>query len=213
MKGFTAQTWHNSSFWTYLDAVNFSLNYDYKVYPDFMNSDNWKNQNINSFLGGWANLYLPHDKIIFKQSALKGKRQDNYDYVDLNINLINKLEANTKMAQGMFAALNVVKEKDPANTKLIKLYNDLENMKAIVAKQYKNEELSVQDKINIENLLDQTVTDPGEKSAKLEFDNDYKYIAESRLYLDNIDLLGVVYERGGNKYLAFGPVFKYREGR
>lgn len=206
---FDNNAWHSSNFWSYLDTVKIAT-IDYSKYPVYMRNNSWKQKDVLTFLGGWLNLQLPAEKTIFSEDIIKQKYITDYDYVEPNLSFINSLQANVRMLQQMFLALDATREKDIAYLKLEKLYNDLNNMRSIINKQFNNELLDVKDNIYISNIIDQSILLENNKKITFNFKTGISNL-HSIGSINDFKLLGLVYSRNGKKYLAFGPVFNFQE--
>ncbi len=212
LDNFNLDSWHNNNFWVTLNIVDLFLNSTHSARPVFIGNSNWQEKNINTVLGSLVNLQLPADKLAgASEEGASGLAiatvGNDYNYIELDLIIVNELIANTKMLSQMLQALKIVQ--DYEYSKLNRLARELEDVKKVIKKELNNEVLNFDDISIISNLTKQfVVAGKSEKSVELRFKNYSKVITES---IDGVKFLIIVYNRDDKKVFAVGPVFNYQE--
>ncbi len=205
--------WNNNMYWSTLDIGKTLLNYDNSKYPVFMKEDIWKTKrDYNTFLGAWVNLHLPADQLANyseKSSGILGvhKNCNINNYIEPNIDLLNKMIAKNTMLIKILVALKVDKQTNIASIKLMELNKKIKKIIEIEKKELSGEDINIDDCRFINDLASHYIIENNvQKSFKINFNE--KTLTES---IDGIKLLSIIYSKNNKKIMAFGPIFNYRE--
>jgi len=214
LNNFTVYNWHNNNFWVNFDISKKYLNYNNKM-PIFMQSDIWREKNVNTALGAWVNLQLPMDKFSYyiKRSERLGDyaQYNEYNYVEPNLKLVQELRANTIMLLDMLIALGITGDTNSVSTDLQDLEERLRGLEGVITKELNGEEFDGSDQKTIESFVKQfSVTKESLKELAILFEgekNNYKITED----ISGVKLAIIVYLKGDKKVFALGPVFNYQE--
>ena len=214
LNNFDVLGWHNNIYWNTLGIVRSFLDYESSKELGGTLEKEWLLKNINTSLGAWTNLHLPHDilkiKIYGQESSLMAGRIVD-SYVEPNLALIQELVANTQMLKKMLLSLEVINENSFSLIKLSNLEIELENIKEIVVKELNNEDLDYNDFKKIDDLIKRLfVKEKGEKTLKLNFKDTPYSIVEK---IDGVKFLLKIISIKDKNTLFIGPIFNHIESK
>jgi len=206
-------TWNNNIYWSTLDIGKTLLNYDNSKYPVFIKEDTWKiKRDYNTFLGAWVNLHLSADQLVNYSEKSGGnlgiyKNCNMNNYIEPNIDLLNKMIAKNIMLVKILSALKVDKQTNIVSIKLKELNKKIKKIIEIEKKELLGEDINIDDCRFINDLASHYIVDNNaEKSFKINFNK--KVLTES---IDGIKLLSIIYSKNNKKIMAIGPIFNYKE--
>jgi len=207
---FNISSWHNNGFWA---TLNFGKTLFYpEQLKDYFNPANWQEKNINTLLGSWVNLQVSPDK--WEQRGQTDPVNDvsrGSNYIEPNLDFINEIYSSTKMLKDALTTFGAVKEGDAASVRLSELNTDFTKIRDVAIKELSVSGLDYDDSKTIQDIAEKFKVKNSEKlkSFILNFKYDKAYIQEN---ITGVKLFALVYEQGGKKYLAVGPIFNYKEG-
>ncbi len=212
LKNFTADSWHNSNYWSimYLNQ-HFLLEQIGQPGPINTTSGAWQQKNINTAMSAWVNLKLPSDKLninVAKNDKLATSKETEV-FVEPNLALINELLANTKMLSQMLNALKIINNVDTALKKLNEFSDDLSIIKFLAIKEMQGEDLEIDSdsRLAIQNILKKYIITTNQlKNVTIDFG---KYATTESI--NGVKLQAVVYQQKNDKILVVGPIFNYTE--
>lgn len=210
-------TWRASNYWSNLDLLDKFLSLSDNQRPIYAKSEAWGAQSLRTAAGSWINLQLPLQKYAINVSVTPDKtlgfsREVDNSYIEPNLPLINGILANNNMLAGMFNALQLDSEVRLAVTELKSFSSRLEELKQIVIKELKGEELSSEDNEKIANFvreLQVSSVRPTDQQLKIKLPSGENL----NLDLGGFKLLVLIHNQGGNKVFSVGPVWDYKESR
>lgn len=211
---FDQHTWNNNVYWSTLDISRAILLYDRGGQPVAINSNAWTNKkDINTILGAWVNLHLQQDRFVnyFEEDVISNfgekSADDFYNFVEPNLEVVDTLIAKNDMLLKMFFALQLTKKTNIISIQLKDLNDSLKNIRQIIVKELKNEELTQGE---LDFIVDFSklyfVKEKGEKKFDIKFE--LKEITES---IDGIKFVALIYNNNGKKIMVVGPIFNYQE--
>lgn len=215
LKSFNLIDWHNNNFWTTLSLVGAFVNSQVPVLA-YENTEQWLEKKISSTLASLTNLSLPADNW---QLALQERSTGNLgsnsnlndlNYLEPNVALVDELVANTDMLFQALISLGVVKDNDEHFTDLL---SKMKTSQLIIKKELAQEELSGDDYQFINDFVSQFKVDKaGSKVLVVNF-NDSKNKQDQiiKQTIEPLKLMLLLYEKNGQKILAAGPIFNYKE--
>jgi hypothetical protein len=177
----------------------------------------WESYYLSSAAAMWANMHLPFDKFVVKESFNGRGFNDfsswiEYSYVEPNLSLINELLANNKMIADMLSILQVNMEVRQAFQEIQNSSSNLENLKRIIKKEISGEELDstdIEDVFNFAGQLEITAIN-NNKTVSWPLPNGNKTIKAD---LSNLRFMVLINQKKGNKFFSVGPVWDYKEIR
>ncbi len=138
--------WTENLYWGWMYTLQTLLHVDYSTgYPMFMQNENWKKKELNTFLGSWSEL--KHDTILYAKQVyaeLGGgpmiEERDDRGYVEPNPDLYARLASLTQLTIDGLEQRDIlsVKNKD----QLSKLNDLLVQLRDISVKELQNETLT-----------------------------------------------------------------------
>lgn len=208
---FETYHWHNNIYWNTLDIANAYLDYETSKKLDYDKKE-WLSKSINTALGAWVNLHLPHDvlriKVRGEESGFVSGNITDF-YVEPNIDLVKELISNVKMLRQMMLSLEILTENSFSLIKLSDLEIDLENIKEVIIKELNNEVLDYNDFKRINDVTERFfVKEEGERILRIDYPTTESEIFES---IEGIKLLLTIFNTGNQNMLFVGPIFKYQE--
>lgn len=208
---------HTTNYWSTLSIIKNLMEADKTTMPIYGRSPEWESHYLSSAAAMWADLHLPFDKFVVKES-FEGRGLNDfsswveYSYVEPNLSLINELLANNKMIVDMLSVLQVNSEVRSAFQEIQNSSANLENLKRIVKKEINGEELDsndIEDMFNFASQLEITV--PAKtKIATWPLPNGNRTIKAD---LANLKFMILINQTKGNKSFSIGPVWDYKEIR
>lgn len=205
---FDKYSWHNNIYWTTIDI---SRKYLQAESPLISPSAAWQDRKIKTALGGWAAIQLPPDELSSYYERTGGFGSvgpHELNYIEPEIVYAGELLAKASMLAETLLAVRVIEDTDYINREFKKIIGDLATIKGLIEKTRRGEALGEADAEFIDDLATQyAVAKPGDKSFILADSSKQARRAD----IAGINLLILIYEKQGGKYLAAGPVFKYEE--
>lgn len=216
LDNFDNYSWHNNNFWTNLKVSKEFLKTPDNEKPTFAKNSAWRKKELNTVLGSWVNLQLNGDNLVpyYAENNIGLKNNiiihNKYNYIEPNKNLILEIIANTNMLLGMFEALGMNGETMESQIILKKLNENLNDIKQITKKELNGQNLNKNDWDIIKKLSKEfTVSNHSEKTKKINFNTIKSKSITENIY--GIKLLLIIHEHEGEKIIAIGPVFNYKE--
>ncbi len=218
LDNFNKDSWRNNNFWSTLDMMKIMLNSNNSFDPSYAQTDKWKEKELNTSLGAILNLQLDADTLNLKIAGSasnklgQNERCNTNSIIEPDLDLVNELIANSRMLSEMLTALGVTDKLNTVSVKLNELISRLERSKEIIIKELNQEELDMNDCNFIDVFANQyQVFESAPKIKKFVFDKKGRYIIAE--YLRGVKLIAVVYEINGEKIIAIGPAFNFKENK
>jgi hypothetical protein len=213
---FNEHTWNNNIYWTTLDYLKSFLPARGINNPRYMQSLKWQNEkNYKTALGAWVNMHLEEDILESYFDQEKNSKVslmpscDPLNYVEPDPDLYRELIARSDMLIRMMYALEINKQTNSAIGALKELNEELRKLLEISEKELSGKFISEDDCDFIYDLIGRNfVSKKSAKSFNIKMEN--LKLSQS---IEGIDILSIIYLRDGKKYLAFGPIFNYEEGK
>jgi hypothetical protein len=166
-------------------------------------------------LAALTNLVLPADTWQVPRdqarTGLEVSGADNsFNYIEPDNALADELVANTRMLFDTLITLGVVKDNDVRFTDLL---NRMNSSRTIIYKELKGESLSVDEYQFLKDFSSQLRTETlGAKETTIQFDNPKNgRISTIKQSISPLKLMFLIYDKGGKRILAAGPIFSYKE--
>lgn len=214
---FTPASWHNNNFWLNLDLIKKDFAAPVAVRPVFARTEDYRQRDLSRSMAAWVNFQLPPDEFVISDSnssRLGGGRENellSYGYIEPNQVLAGELSANARMIIDFLSALKISDFSDAALYDLRKLKENLIGAEKIIKKEASGEVLADEDYKFISNLYQEfSVIQAGGKILDI---SGAWPLYKMREDISGIKILLVVYDRGGEKIIAAGPIFNYKETR
>lgn len=206
--------WHSTAFWTSLDIVRAALAESLPALP-YARTRSWSDRQLQLSLAAMASVGLPLDDWNSARSELTNRLGAAADagalaYIEPSQALIDELDANAAMLFKALTALGVVKDNDIAFSELT---GKLSAIRGLVRKELSGDTLSADDTRYLAEMAgSQTIGRIGAKSSVSAFaDPAARQARTVKHSIAPYKLLWLVYEKQGQKILAAGPVFSYKE--
>lgn len=209
---FNKYSWYGNNFWTTLSLAGSLVNGE-ELFP-YQKNIRWHERLASSALASLSNLASSADLWQVDREAVGGLEivggQDDWLYVETNLDFIEELAATTKMVHRALVDLGVVRENDP---ELSELYNQLMTVRRVARAQMSGEEPEVGDLQALADLVSKyKVTESRSGLVKQEFINP----SDSSVHVVNqnikpLRLLLSLHKRDDRIILNVGPIFSYRE--
>lgn len=213
-EGFTKGEWYVNQFWTMLSIVKAFIN-DRIGHLPYMQSVAWKERQARLATASLASLRLTPDewqvqRAVGDSSLETGSGADKFHYVEVSSNLQDELVANASMLSGALSSLKVLSDNDVQFRELI---DRLKTIRDITRQELRGEALSSTQQQFISDAIRQyRVNREGERSTTVTFyDSVMNRTRTVKQSFGQLQLLVLVYEQNGKKFLAVGPVFNYSE--
>lgn len=213
-KNFNLYEWHETIYWTTLHLVKQYLDYDSSFYPEYTRSEEWQEyRDLNTVLGAWVNLHVPADTLEYKAEQAfgtfdSGPGCNQYNTIEIRPDLINALISKSNMLIDILATLGVSKKTSVAAIQLKEMNNVLLNLKKVMLKAQKQENLNAEDCKVLKNFSTQyQLITPANKSFTVNF-AEKQYIKASN---NNNKLMLLLYQAQGETVIGFAPIFNYKE--
>lgn len=211
-------TWQENNYWSNLNLVDSIFSFGVDNDPRYTKTELWEDRLITSSLGSWVNFQLEPDILGLYSLYSEGGDSINtgvsssvneYNYIEPNLALLDDLIASTSMISQMFSALEINNEVASAGINLNKMNSTFNDLRDIVIKQNKGEDISNEDYTLIEDLSrEYVVREASEKSLILETkDNNSDLLVD----IDGIKILALLRYYENKPILVLGPVFNYQE--
>jgi len=208
---------HTTNYWSTLGIIKNLMEVDKTTMPIYARLPEWESYYLSSAAAMWANMHLPFDKFVVKESFNGRGFNDfsswiEYSYVEPNLSLINELLANNKMIADMLSILQVNMEVRQAFQEIQNSSSNLENLKRIIKKEISGEELDstdIEDVFNFAGQLEITAIN-NNKIVSWALPNGNKTIKAD---LSNLRFMVLINQKKGNKFFSVGPVWDYKEIR
>ncbi len=214
LQKFDVINWHSNNFWTTLHIASSFANASVSNLP-YNQTQHWLERKVSSSLSALTNLVLPADtwQLPREQSrtGLEVSGADNsFNYIEPDNALADELVANTKMLFDTLVALGVVKDND---VRLTDLLNRMNSSRAIIYKELKGESLSLDEYQFIKDFSGQLRTESiGAKETSIQFTNPKNgRVSTIKQTIAPLKLMFLIYDKGGKRILAAGPIFSYKE--
>jgi hypothetical protein len=214
-----SDNWQENNYWSNLNLIDSMFNFTNSNNPRYTQTKDWKNRLVMSSLGSWVNFQLEPD--LLGLYSLYNEGNDNlnyntssinrYNYIEPNLSLLDNLIATTDMISQMFSALQINNEVASAGINLNNMNTTFKDLKDIVLKQNKGEDIS-DDQYNLINDLSREyiVREASDKSLVLKTDDN-----SSQLLVDikGIKIIALLRYYKDNPILVLGPIFNYQESK
>ncbi|NTU98929.1 DUF3160 domain-containing protein [Candidatus Falkowbacteria bacterium] len=211
MSYFNVSSWHSSQYWSTLDILRKTMLDSYRITgPIYTDNQQWQNRQASAALATWLNLRLPDDQWKLNLENLGvGELSQNSYFIEPNLALFDEYLANTKMLGRMLTALRIVKDVDLTGKKLAEVQDDTVHLRAIVIKELNGEALDSNDLAQLANFSRRNLlTSAGNKKGVFTFSK-----GDSSKSIEGVNLMVVIEELKGRKYLSVGPVFNFTENK
>jgi hypothetical protein len=214
----TGQPWQSNNFWGSVDIFKNIINTGAGQSQSYASTSLWQQRLFTEAAASWVNLQSPADvwKVSVATSSSHGLISnsvlfsDNNYYVEPNYSLVQKLLADNRMIYNMLQALSVNTMLNSAASSLQTENNQLSSLLAIIVKELNDQSLTADDQSLIDSFVSQyQLVNPGQAQPNVVIAAGTGRLQESL----GTQLLALVYQLGGNKYLAVGPIFSYSESR
>ena len=217
LDNFDINAWNNNLYWMTLDAAKPLINYSADTMPIFARNKLWQNEkDLNTMLGSWVNLHTTEDEL-----KVYEKDEQNYNlgvfkdcnrlnYIEPNIYFLRVLIAKTDMLIEILSALGVADKTNAASIELKELKKKLSELSKLEEKIKDQDELTDDDcKLITDFATHYTIENKGTRGFRINLETGAG-MSES---INGVKLVIVVYEKDGQKVIAVGPIFNYKEGK
>jgi len=215
-----SDNWQENNYWSNLNLIDSMFDFARGSNPRYAQTKAWKDRLIMSSLGSWINFQLEPD--LLGLYSLYSEKEDNvnlsaqntvnrYNYIEPNLALLDNLIASTNMISQMFSALQINNEVASAGINLNKMNSTFKDLKDIVIKQNKGEDISNEDYTLIEDLSrEYVVREASDKSLRLKTDdNKSELLAE----IEGVKIMALLRYYEDKLVLVLGPIFNYQESK
>lgn len=210
---FDDYTWHGNNYWGIMDMIDNSLEHTPEKISVFRSKE-WRERNMDFFLGSLVNAQVSADKININESGQKEELStslggsnstlEKYSYIEPNLVMVREMRANISMLAQMLEELNISEQVSSVKSNLEKVEKDMKQIESIVEKQLNDKELTQKESDFILNFATRyEVIDDRRK--------DIKYDHALRENIKGLDLLFFVYKKNGKKVMSVGPIFDYEQ--
>ena len=205
LNDFGDYTWRSSNYWTVVNTIDSSLENEVKDIPVF-NTQKWRERNIDFFLGSLVKSKIGADKLKIEQkdsgfgSSESVKKESHY--IEPNLALVREMKSNIAMLMEMLSELHISDRVSSVEINLEKTQQKLNKIENVIEKQLKGEELTSKEIKFIQDFVTRYEVTEGRRRG-LEYERALKE------NIDGVELLFLVYKKGGKKVLGVGPVFDY----
>ncbi len=214
LKKFDVINWHSNNFWTTLNIASSFANGSVSSLP-YNQTQQWLERKVSSSLAALTNLVLPADTWQLPRdqarTGLEVSGADNsFNYIEPDNALADELVANSKMLFDTLIALGVVKDND---VRFSDLLNRMNSSRTIIYKELKGEDLSLEEYQFLNDFAGQLRTETiGSKESTIQFVNPTNgRVSSIKQSIAPLKLMFLIYDKGGKRILAAGPIFSYKE--
>lgn len=213
---FNQNTWNNNVYWLTLDILKKILENTSQNKAVYAESSKWNQErSYQTALGAWVNLHLDEDTLVpyaEQETNVHGlglyNRSCNLNnYIELDVEFIDELIARNVMMIKMLSILKVDKDTNAASLRLKDLNSDLQKLSAVAEKLIKNQAIDDDDCRMLDDFARRNVVDKL-ASKSFSINSTEKASVQS---VEKIKILAMIYNRGNEKILVFGPMFAYKE--
>ncbi|HQQ38227.1 MAG TPA: DUF3160 domain-containing protein [bacterium] len=206
-----------NNYWSSLLANRYYLNISDTRLPAYLRSKDWRAHMANSVLGSWTDMQLPLDKISLRSQSTNNSNLgatvsfSEYNWVEPNIDYLDRLLAHNQMILGMFEAIGLDEKSSLATNNIREAGRQLAGLRAIIAKQAVGEDLNADDNRFIRDFVRAyLVEEPAEKTLSWRNNSLGANIKES---LGSPRLLIIAHPVGDKIVFSVGPVFNHQESK
>lgn len=206
--------WYINYFWTALNIIKGFLTDHPSVLP-YTQTSAWQYHQLATSLAGMTAADLSADQWQLNRGTADSTLEtssgaDKFHYVEVQSQLSDELVANSTMIFNALVSLDIVTDSDP---KFRELIDTLKKLRESARQELRGEALSSMQQQFIADLVRQyTVSKAGERTRTTAFYDDKgqrtKMLQQT---VGPLELLVMIYEQGGKKILAVGPVWHYLE--
>lgn len=222
--------WTSNLYWGWMNTLNALLSEYGKGYPMFMQTDEWKKKELNTYLGSWAEL--KHDTILYAKQVyaeLGGgpmiEEKDDRGYVEPNPDLYARLASLTQLTSDGLKDREILSAKN--EEQLGKLKDMLIKLRDISVKELEDTDLTEDDYEfikayggSLEHFWYETFTDEEKQVDDLLGDNPAPIIADVatdpnccvlEVGTGHVEPIYVVFPIDGKLRVGRGGVYSYYE--
>ena len=217
---FTVAEWNRNLYWGWLFSLQPLLESFDTQYPTFMQTDAWKDKELQTTLASWTELR--HDTILYAKQSYTPKLtaippQQTAGYVEPVPEFYQRILALTNMTRTGLTDLQVINETE--TMRLISLETIIKRLLTISSAELEGEELTPGDYQFIDSFgehLDEVITGVNAQGKQTTIVADVHTDTNSAQVLEEavgyVNLLVVAYKTpDGQILLGAGPVFSYYE--
>jgi len=222
--------WTANLYWGWMNTLNTLLTEYGQGYPMFMQSEEWKKKELNTYLGSWAEL--KHDTILYAKQVyaeLGGgpmiEEKDDRGYVEPNPDLYARLASLTKLTADGLKDREILSAAN--EEQLVKLEEMLIKLRDISVKELENTALTEDEYEfirayggSLEHFWSETFTDAEKEKGNLLNDNPAPLIADVatnpnccvlEVGTGPVEPIYVVFPIDGELRVGRGGVYSYYE--
>ncbi len=214
-----SDNWQENNYWSNFNLINSMFGFERSSNPRYAQTKDWQDRLVMSSLGFWVNFQLEPDLLglysLYSDEkdtlSYNAANINRYNYIEPSLSLLDNLIASTDMISQMFSALQISNEVASAGINLNNMNVTFKDLKSIVLKQNKGEEIS-DDQYNLIDDLSREyiVREASDKSLILNTDdNDSQLLAE----IKGIKMIVLLRYYKNNPILVLGPIFNYQESK
>jgi len=222
--------WTTNLYWGWMYTLNTLLPEYGEGYPMFMQSEEWKKKELNTYLGSWAEL--KHDTILYAKQVYAEmgggpliEEKDDRGYVEPNPELYARLASLTQLTADGLKDREILSAAN--EEQLTKLREMLIDLRDISVKELENTALTEEDYEfirsyggSLEHFWNETFTDEEKEKGNLLNDNPAPLIADVatnpnccvlEVGTGYIEPIYVVFPIDGELHVGKGGVYSYYE--
>ena len=209
----TALIWHNNNFWSTIGLIKMVFENNNDQMQAYSKTDLWRHRLVDTAAAAWVDMQLPLEQLIPGNSTIKTGLSnevffnDNF-YIEPNYSLVQKLIADNEMIYGMFDAMGINKQVSSVSLALKEENVKLRTFSDLIKKELNGEAFKLDNQNFISTVAKQYQLGQVPSSGL------YLKTNSTSLHEDlGFKLMVLFYELNGEKYLAVGPIFSYKESR
>ncbi len=210
-----AAIWHTANYWSSLYLMKSYLATDY-ARPVFATSPDWLAKEKQTAAAIWANFQMPLENYSVRQ-VVEGRGLENLpsfqsgSYIEPNIRFFDELLAFNDMVVKMFSALGLEAEVGLASQRLQEAGDNLETLRAIVAKELAGQPLDEADNQMIASFSKYFEVQPLSAADKQLAIKSPAQRNSLKADLSRLKLMVIAHKENGSLTLSVGPAWDYRE--
>ncbi|MCF7794908.1 DUF3160 domain-containing protein [Patescibacteria group bacterium] len=215
-----SNNWQENNYWSNLNLIDSMFDFSSDNDPRYTQTEAWEDRLVSSSLGHWINFQLEPDLLglysLYSDkknnvSINTANRINKYNYIEPNLKLLDNLIASTNMISQMFTALQINEEVASAGINLNKMKGTFNDLRNIIIKQNKGEDISTEEHTMIQDLSrEYVVREASNKTLRLGTDNNN---AELIADIEGIKIMALLRYYEDKPVLVLGPIFNYQESR
>lgn len=205
--------WYTNHFWFLLGIFKTMFEQNNGQMQIYAQTEAWQQRLVDTAVAAWIDLQLPLESLLPASEEVSGGLSniatiDNNYYIEPNYSLIQKLIAENEMISGMMEALNINRQVGSVTLALKEENEKLKKIEVIIKKELSDEMLNSDDQAFIASLAKEySLSSTPIQKISLKFNAGY---SDESI---NVKFMSLVYQLGGSKYIAIGPILSFVEKR